>query len=451
MKKTKHNYSLFTKIAGFRMKNILSISLDDKPAPVRIVLKMFIFFYRVIFNFIKDQCLMRSSGLAFSTLLALVPLSAVILSMFSAFGGFSEVRQSIQGFFLNALIPARQDEFMNYLNAFVENTRALGAVGLLLFTFTSIFLLVNIGNNFNAIWGIKSKRSFISKFTTYTSVLVFGSIFVAASFSFGTWLTRLLSSGSQSELNIILQFIVNAMPSLFILLTFILFFIIVPEVRISFSSAFIGALGASVLWETAKFIFGTWANQSIQMSVIYGSIALIPISLLWLYIAWLIILIGLEITYVHQHKKHPFAGASIENIPPQKRLHFGLEIYARIAEAFVKGEKPPNLHTLANHFSTSVSDIHFFVKLFEASGKLLSTGSERWGWVPSRPPNLQKLEEVISVLWSEGHMLSIHSDDESRVLKIVKRFNTSAFESIKGITVSEAFALENGEERKSDI
>ena len=107
---------------------------------------------RVFQEFRKDQCLVRASGLAFASLIALVPLSALLFSLFSSVGSFTDLIENLQGFLIRQLVPASQEEIMVYVRRFVENTRALGVIGLLFFLVTSVFLLSTIRNTFNAVW-----------------------------------------------------------------------------------------------------------------------------------------------------------------------------------------------------------------------------------------------------------------------------------------------------------
>ena len=103
--------------------------------------------------------------MAYSSLLALVPLSALVFSLLTAFGAFDKLKESIQELIFSQLLPTRQNEIIEYINIFIENTKTLGVVGLLLFTLTSVFLISNIQGNFNDIWNVRKKRNFFSQFS----------------------------------------------------------------------------------------------------------------------------------------------------------------------------------------------------------------------------------------------------------------------------------------------
>ncbi len=129
----------------------------------------------------RDKVIIRASGLAYSSLLAAVPLVAVAFAMFSAFGAFDDIKQRVQEFLFSQFLPTSQDEIVEYVNQFADSASRLGLIGFLFLVLAAILLLDNIESNFNQIWHVTSPRRFIAKITSYTSVLVFGTLLLGAS------------------------------------------------------------------------------------------------------------------------------------------------------------------------------------------------------------------------------------------------------------------------------
>ena len=130
-----------------------------------------------------DKVVIRASGLAYVSLLALVPLVAVLIAIFTAFGALDDLRMRVEEFLVSQFLPTRQDEIAAYLNDFVNNAKELGFLGFAFLTITAILLLDSIESNFNDIWHVRERRRIVNKVTAYTSVLVLGSLFLGTSLS----------------------------------------------------------------------------------------------------------------------------------------------------------------------------------------------------------------------------------------------------------------------------
>ncbi|MCK5199793.1 MAG: YihY family inner membrane protein, partial [Spirochaetales bacterium] len=244
------------------------------------------FILRLSKEFKRDKCFIRASSLSYTSLLALVPLTALSFSLFTAFDTFSGVKESVQRSIVNLLVPTRQDEFMVYIDQFLDNSKTMGIIGLLLFAVTSIMLLNRISESFNAIWGSKNRRSFIGKFTSYSSVIVFGTLFIGTSFTITAPIRNFLNGFP--EIQFIIRWFFVLSPSIFIFFTFLLMITAIPAGMVKIKSSFLGAFIGTVLWGLARGAFTEGASYVIRMSKIYGSLAVIPIFLFWLYLIWII-------------------------------------------------------------------------------------------------------------------------------------------------------------------
>lgn len=293
-------------------------------------------------EFIEDSCQLRSASLAFSSLLALVPLSATVFSISAAFGAFADAEEQIKSFLLQQLIPTRQDEILAALENFVNNAGKLGIAGFLVFAFTSISLLNGINMNCNAVWGSRVRRGFFGIFTTYTSIIVFGTILIGASFTVtaaaGSLIRTVLDAPWLMSLGL------RITPPLLTFLLFLLTILLVPTGPVALKSASLGALGGTILWEAVKFGFVRGTNFVLRTSIIYGSIATIPIFLVWLYLAWLIFFAALEIAYVHQHADASYA-TKRENGHIEKGLLM-LQIFRMLLNAHLRGNGPGDVRAI---------------------------------------------------------------------------------------------------------
>jgi membrane protein len=273
-----------------------------KREPVRAPAAAVQFFKTLLAEYQRDQCLARAGGLAFATLLALVPLLALMFSLFSALGSFSGLLERFEAFLLTQLVPASQEEIMAYVQRFVRNSRALGVAGLLFFLATAVFLLNAVQNSFNAVWGSRPRRNSLHRLATFASILIVGSFLLSIGLNLFGVARSLVGGPAVAELGRSLSFLTAVAPSVFIFLALLLMIALLPSGRVRFGSALVGAAAGLVLWELARRLFFLWITYVLRMSVMYGSLAAVPIFLIWLYVAWSVVLLALEIAYLHQHR-----------------------------------------------------------------------------------------------------------------------------------------------------
>lgn len=401
-------------------------------------------------QFIKDDCIIRASGLAYTALLALVPFFVVLFSFLSAVGTFSNIEQSIKQFLIDMFVPARQEQVLNYFEAFTTNTGTLGAVSLGIFTAASILLLNNIERNFNTIWGASSDRSFADILKVYTSVLVFGSILIGASFSVTNWIAETFNRAAELPGYSTFETIFRAIfPLLFIFLAFLVMIILVPNGKVRIKSALLGALIGAVLWEIVKRIFTLVVSRSITFSVVYGSLAAIPIFLIWLYIGWIIIMISLEAAYVHQNVKFPSMGEAEKFRSPGDRIAAGIDIFFHIAEQYEKGQASPDESSIGKHLSLSTGEIETIIKLLVRRGFILPVSGDKVGYVPAKPLDSITVKHLLEVIIGRetGFSRSYLSRGTGKVIETIrKQLDTE----LKDISIRELISEEKQEEKPSE-
>jgi membrane protein len=324
-----------------------------------------------------DKVVIRASGLAYVSLLALVPLVAVLIAIFSAFGALDDLRLRFEEFLVSQFLPTRQDEIATYLNEFVDNAKELGFLGFAFLTITAILLLNSIESNFNDIWHVRKRRHIVSKVTAYTSVLVLGPLSLGTSLSVSARLKALIFSGTLLDRSFVRKTMDYSVPLALTLLGFLLLYLIVPNIRVRWRSAALGALVAGVGWELAKNGFANWMGQSVRYSTLYGSLATIPIFLVWLYVTWVIVLIGLEVAFTHQHFAVLERDLQLRDGEQEDRASLALKVFALIAQRFHTGEPPPSLDEVAERFLVPLEEAERTV------GSLVEAGLARTAAIDS--------------------------------------------------------------------
>ncbi|MDA3941663.1 MAG: YihY family inner membrane protein [Spirochaetia bacterium] len=418
------NISIFFKPIIDTLERIL-LSGEKIPA------KLMKFIIRLFREFKRDKCLIRASSLSYTSLLALIPLTALSFSLFTAFDAFKGIKDSVQRSLVNILIPTRQDEILIFIDKFLDNSKTMGIIGLLLFAVTSVMLLSRISESFNSIWGSKNEKNFIGKFTSYFSVIVFGTLFIGTSFTLTTPLRNFLDS--VPEIQFIIRWLVVLFPSIFIFFTFILMISAIPVGKVNLKSSFIGALAGTVMWDIARRAFTEGAGYVIGMSKLYGSIAVIPIFLFWLYLIWIIIFLSLEISYVHQHKTGWDKGDSNQKQNLSLRIERCLAVFHLIADNFDTGKEYYSVSEISLALSLSEELIEDIVEIFIQAGFIYKTDESVRKLLPSRSLSKIMLKDVIKAIVGDQGLLEY----DSAVFETTKAFLSSGYKSIGAITIED--------------
>lgn len=237
-----------------------------------------------------DRLTSSSAELAYTTILALVPLITVVFSLLSAFPMFSDVSQSLKQLIYSNLVPTASDTIQNYLEQFIANTKKMTFIGIIGLIVTSLLLINSINNALNRIWQTKRKRSIMYNLTMYWTILTLGPILVGSSVAVSSYIFSLkwLSNAASGDL------LLSTLPFIISVVGFWLLYSIIPTESIPFKEAAIGALVAAILFEIGKRAFALYVTSFPTYQLIYGVVSSIPIMLVWIYCSWCIVLFGAE-------------------------------------------------------------------------------------------------------------------------------------------------------------
>lgn len=344
---------------------------------------------------------MRASGLAYITLLNVVPLVAVLFALLAAFGALEGLTGRAEEMLFSLLVPTHQDEITGWIDQFTGNASSLGFFGFLILIATSIMLLDGIEANFNDIWHVRRARSITAKINSYTAVLVFGSVLIGASLSVSARVQAILRSN---------EYIVGPLtratgwvvPLALTFTAFALMYLIIPNTTVGLRNAALGAAFASVAWEIGKRVFASSIGQSVQYSTLYGSLATIPIFLVWLAVTWVIILIGLEIAFTRRHLAALIAAHQAHRRAGVGALQRVISTTLVIAARFLDGAEPPTIDELAERSRVDTGRLEDELRpLFEV-GMLrdASRADDDTGLIPGRALDRITLGEIVATLLS---------------------------------------------------
>lgn len=252
---------------------------------------------RVLRRFIQDRCQRVAGALSFTTIMAIVPLTAVTIAVLSLFPVFNTWMGVIQEFIYSNFVPAAGDVVQKYLTQFAAKAGRLTAVGLTFLVATSILLMATIEAVFNDIWRVKNTRKWAHRFMAYWAILTLGPILVAASLVLTTKLFTALPLAAATEATLLGRISDWVLPMGLKFVAAMLLFTVVPNTAVAWRHALAGAGFTVVLLEIARVAFAASMKYFISSyKIVYGAVAALPIFLLWIYISWVIVLTGAIVT-----------------------------------------------------------------------------------------------------------------------------------------------------------
>jgi len=249
-----------------------------------------------VFSRAKQNRLRMVAGyLAYVSLLSIVPLVTVIFSVLSAFPVFKSMRAQIESYVYSNFMPAAGEIVQETIGGFVENASKGGVIGISALVIFALMLISNIDKVLNQIWRSPKKRPLIISFSIYWMVITLGPLFVGASIAISSYAISLggLDAGVFGG---VMEFFLRWLPLFFSVLAFLMMYLMVPNVQVRFKYALIGATITAILFEFTKAGFALYISYFPSYQAIYGALAAIPILFVWVYVSWIVVLIGAEIT-----------------------------------------------------------------------------------------------------------------------------------------------------------
>ena len=287
-------------------------------------------------RFREDRLGLTASSLTFTTLISLVPLLTVMLAVFSAFPMFSSFQEALQKYFLQTLVP--QDiasQVLKALNQFAAKAKGVGSVGLVLLFLAALALMLTIDRTLNGIWRVRTPRSIAQRVLVYWAAATLGPLALGVSLS----LTSYALSASQGLVGVLpggVTLLLGTLEFLLLVAAFAGLFHYVPNTHVRWRHALAGGAFSAVGIEAAKKLLGWYLQTVPTYTVIYGTLAAVPILLIWIYLVWVIVLLGAVVAaYAPSLQMH------VKRWPdgPGARLQLALALLRELARSHAIGDR----------------------------------------------------------------------------------------------------------------
>jgi membrane protein len=388
---------------------------------------------RMAFVLLRDvsqgQLTLRAMSLVYTTLLSLVPLLALSFSVLKAFG----VHNLVTPLLLNLFEPLGEKgvELANQIVGFVENVGVgvLGTVGLVMLVYTVVSLIQKVEEAFNFIWHVSTLRRLAHRLSGYLSVVMIGPLLLVT--AMGITATVTSTSLVQQLLAIepfgsLFYWLGKVVPYLLVIGAFTAVYMIIPNTHVRFLSALMGGTVAGVLWESMGWAFASFIVSSAKYEAVYSGFAIVILFLFWIYINWLILLVGASISFYHQNPAYQRPDSTDRPLGYRTRMVLALEVMRLIGEAHQQQAPRWTLESLSTALTLPVQFIDGIVQALHERSLLVRTDDEPPLLMPGRDLAAISIKDIFDAVGGEDASRDILATADSHVRQVMQEFDDLA-------------------------
>lgn len=406
-------------------------------------------------SFARNRCPVRASALAYASLLALIPMLAIVMSITSTFlkkEGEAGIDKFINRLVATLTPPANlntntvpttatsgninavaerpatgmpatnsvtaasgqtppgdadakaRHEVASSINDFIQNTRsgAMGVTGSVVLIFVAISMLSRIETTFNDIWGVQRGRSWFMRIVLYWGVLSLAPILLIVALGLATGphleATKKLVATLPFIGSFLIHFGFQLLPVLLLCLTFAIFYMLIPNTRVDWRAALVGGLVSGLLFHLNNVVSVLYVSRVVSNSKIYGSLGLVPVFMIGLYFSWIILLFGAQVAYAYQNRAAYVEEKQLENINQRGKEFIALRLMTLIGQRYVHGEKPASLVEMGEHLGVPTRLVRQLLETLSAARLVAETAGTESGYVPARPMETITCHDILLAL-----------------------------------------------------
>lgn len=401
-----------------QLEDGLFVRSRDMPAPWGPILRVVRYPAALARDWLHGEISVRAMSLAYTTLLSVVPLLVFSFSILKGLGARGDLHYLLHNFFKP--LGGAADQLTESVMQFVTNMRGdlLGSLGLAFLVYTVITTIQKVESSFNFVWHVDRPRSFARRFTEYLSVMILGPLMLAVALGllgtvehspFALWVDAVPT----------LQFLFGAagdlVPYLIVTLVFTFMYQFIPNTRVNWRAALIGGVTAGIMWALMGRIFTTVIVRSSNLVAVYTGFAIVLTTLIWVYVSWLILLIGAQLAFYLQHPQYLRHGQDAVELTAKDREQVALAVMFLIARDYAAGRTPWNPTNLAAELELPAIALSPVLGALERAGLLLAT--ERENFVPGRNLEGIKLADILE---------SVRADNGGRMVVTLRAVGPAA-------------------------
>jgi len=411
------------------------------------LLRMAHFWLLVGKSFARNRCPVRASALAFSTLLALIPMLAVVFGIATSIlkGQGEDRARLLVDKLVFAIMPysaseaqpqdaqnaeARKirDEAVQKITEFISKAQsgAVGVTGMIALVVVALTMLMRIEATFNDIWGVTRGRSWYTQIVLYWAVISLGPVLLITALALTggdhfqqtkQWLAQLPLIGELT-----LKFLLKFLPFAVLTMMFAMFYQLMPNTRVRPQAAIAGGIVAGLLWQLNSWLGFLFISRVASNNAIYGSVGMIPVIMIGLYFSWLILLFGAQVSYAFQNREAYLAEKQAESVNQRGRELTALRIMAAVGRHFEEGRRAPSVNQFADMLGVPTKLVSQLLQVLLRAGLVVETHERESGYSPARPLNQITAHDVLHA-FRAGHGQDFAERERAADLPVMNEFD----------------------------
>jgi membrane protein len=358
----------------------------------------------IVRDWLQGEIPVRAMSLAYTTLLSLVPLLVFSFAILKGIGASADLHYILHQFFRPLGLASNQ--LTESLLEFVANMRGdvLGSLGLAFLAYTVITTIQKVDTSFNFVWRVQHARNFARRFAEYLSVMIAGPILLAVALGL---LGSALHSPTARWLDSIAPLawavtgIARVLPYVIVSAVFVFMYMFIPNIRVEARAALIGGVTAGIVWALGGKIFTSILVSSSTLVAIYSGFAIVLSTLIWVYLSWLILLLGATLAFYVQFPQYLPHGHTALALDASAHESIGVSVMYLVARDYLSGAAGWSAARLADTLDVPAAALAPVVTSLEKAKLLVAT--EKDCFLPGRDPHSIKLSDIVETLRRPQH------------------------------------------------
>lgn len=376
--------------------------------------------YGLVRDMFAGQLTLRAMSLVYTTLLSIVPLIAFSFSVLQGFGVHNRLEPLL--FELLAPLGDKGAEITAQIIEIVRGVRGgvLGGISLAFFIYTAISMVQKVEESFNYVWNVAKPRSLARRLMHYTVVMLIGPVVMVialgmiASLRSTTVVQFFLTAEALGPVLVVTS---KLTPYLLVVAVFTFLYIYMPNTRVRFKSALVGGIAGGFIWATLSTIFTTFVVYSSRTQLIYSGFAVAIIALFWLYLNWLVLLIGAQLAYYFQNPAFLRIGRREPRLSNSMRERLALNIMLLVGRAFRDPDRAITVNEISERLRIPSITLMPVVEALYEGGLLAATEKEEL--LPGREVTTIRLDDILSVVRVHGETGSYRDPEWSSRIDVL--------------------------------
>jgi membrane protein len=381
--------------------------------------KLFYIMFLSVKRFFHDKRLLWAASLTYTTIFSLVPLLSVVFFLFKVFGGLADLQSLVRPYIYKTIAPGAQEKVIATLNSLVEsiNFSTIGALGTVVLVVAVILLLSEMEYALNEIWMTRNRRPLFYRIAMYWTSLTVGPLLLAVS------LVMMATLQSSNAMKIVEGYInidlFSRLPYFLVWIAFTGLYIFMPGAKVKLLAALTGGFIAGTLWHLAGKAFTIYTTQFVfYYPLVYGPLSAIPLLLLWVFISWMLFLLGAEIAYHCEHYAFYQTVSHPVRLNYEDREHLTLRMLLFIAGRYLRSLPPPPLQMIAEKLRIPIHLTEELTLPLRAGGILVESTHQQRALVFGRDLRTITVAEILNMVRCDSSLPpSYHADAVGRFLQ----------------------------------